>query len=90
MKVRELLTNKGKWCQGHDALDKHGIFMPPCNRKAIQWCVGGAIQKCYSSDIRQKIYMRIQSKVGGNISKWNDDPERTFADVKKLIEELNI
>ena len=91
MKIRNLLTDESKWCKGVDAQDCNGDEIRYDDPKAHSFCLVGALEVCYRDEgniiyaIKDKIRLRI-----GDITRWNDAPERTFEDVRKLIEELNI
>lgn len=93
MKIRELLTDKSKWTKGYDAQDISGERTSPMSEEAVCWCLAGALHRCYLPEQRQE----IQDKIGLNISilfasivGWNDMPDRTFEEVKALVEELDI
>lgn len=95
MKVRELLTDENKWCKESLAFDKNECALDPRDEEAVSFCLDGAVIKCYSSNdkwqILGKILKHIHKKKNKiHIHEWNDAPERTFADVKQLVEELDI
>lgn len=82
MKVKDLLTDESKWYH-------------PGDREAGDLnCIATAIYSAYGSTSSDAILKRVAAKVGGktakDIQRWNDAPERTFADVRQLIEELDI
>lgn len=77
MKIRDLLTDPSKWCQGAMARDINGFGCLSDDPVAAKWCLAGAANKvgvCLSLDIIT----------------WNDAPGRTFAEVRELIEKLDI
>ncbi len=89
MKVKELLDSPEKWTQRANARDSHNLPVNPECDHAACWCLIGAIIRCYplgSSDVVR----RVDRNVGCYVNNWNDAPERTFDDVKQLVEELNI
>ena len=92
MKVGKLLSDKSKWCKKKLAATKDGESCLIFDEFATQWCLEGAIIKCYVMDFetQRKINERIRNKIGNDIPNWNDAPERTFEDVKKLVKKLNI
>lgn len=47
MKVKDLLANKDRWCQGADAYDDSDEIVDPTSGRACRWCLSGAIQRCY-------------------------------------------
>lgn len=97
MKIRELLSDESKWTKGSYARHINGNSIGPRQDNACSWCLLGSIYKCYgfrSEFFRSKFFkvfenLRIKLK-GNDITAWNDAPERTFEDVKKLVEELDI
>lgn len=44
-KVRELLSDPDRWCQGLRARNKDGLPVEPDGRTAVSWCLSGAIQR---------------------------------------------
>jgi hypothetical protein len=90
MKVRELLSDESKWTKGYVARDIQGY--PVLNfrdGRACSWCLVGAIRYCYS--MYDPIWIKVKVKLGCSvISEWNDTPGRTFAEVKALVEELDL
>lgn len=92
MKVRELFTDESKWTQGHAARNEKGERVWYKSPEACCWCLVGAINKCYVPAIRPEIFEKISDYINSRagISVWNDAPERTFAEVKALVEKLDI
>lgn len=93
MKVKELLSDESKWTQRTYAKDANGEGVMWCVPEAVCWCLHGAIAKCYRGDFDryERILGDFRRKVGlGDLWGWNDAPERTFAEVKALVEELDI
>ena len=98
MKIRELLSDESKWTKGADARDCDGTPAHPYSEKAVCWSLVGAIQKCYGPILPlNKIYNKIllslglEHLVGGgstNVNRWCF--ARTFAEVKELVERLDI
>jgi hypothetical protein len=92
MKVQEFYSDESKWVKGTAftyGYDKHGTPLGDYGiHKAVKCCLSGAIMICYpgrEEEIKRKVLKKIK-----NIPNWNDDPKRTFEDVKKLITELDI
>lgn len=92
MKVKELLSDETKWIKGDYARDKSGKTAFPNSLDAACWCLHGAIIHCYYQSIKYSSVERLVRKELqlASIHKWNDDPKRTFQDVRKLVEKLNI
>lgn len=94
MKIKELFSNESKWCQRCYARDKNGLRAYPRSNKAVCWCLLGAIKKCYLENDFNTIKIMIKTKIkissNDSVALWNDDPKRTFKEVKQLVEELDI
>jgi len=85
MKVRDLLTDESKWC-------KH-VFNGPNGSH----CLVGAILVCYDHIAEKRLviqhifrYLGLSAIAGtsSSITVWNDNA--TFAEVRALVEELDI
>ena len=93
MKIKEFLTEE-KWTKYAFFRDKYN-WITDQRDWADKCCLVGAIMLCYprTSDV---IIKRVQEKVwerdGKSLSviRWNDQPDRTFSEVKALVEELDI
>ena len=85
MKIKDLLTDESKWLQG-----SHRDGTPCCLERAVEVCYGD--NKTLEQDIKSRIdkYLGGDGSVNMRIIYWNDAPERTFADIRRLIEELDI
>ena len=92
MKIKELFSDSSKWTKGACAKTKHYTACLPTNPSAVCWCLAGALRKCYgeSGESMSKIRLRILRSLGADYIVWNDDPTRTFEEVKALVEELDI
>ncbi len=99
MKVKELLTDESKWAKGEWAKDARGCCCSYTSERAVCFCLGGAIARCYGIKLGQQIFadQEIYKRVATflhlgilTISQWNDDKTRTFDDIKKVVEELDI
>ena len=95
MKVRDLLTDETRWTKGvsaRNALGQGGVCYD--DPSATSWCLAGAIHKCYGIDgwdpIAKRVYALIQPLPKGGMGEWNDDPARSFSEVRALVEELDI
>lgn len=96
-KVRELLT-ESRWCKGFAAVNKHGDQVTLYARNAVRRCLIGWIEYCYELKEAKEIQVRVKNrlfgtgkrKLGQCLSVWNDSPQRKFAEVKALVEELDI
>ncbi len=101
MKVRDLLTDESKWVRGIYALDERGNGLKSTDPRAVCWCLLGAINKCYGHDlvaqdmVQHLVLERIQPGISDpsgrtSISGFNDSRNTTFAEIRKLVEELDI
>jgi len=93
MKIRDLIT-EDKWTKNAFARDAQGKGTGIIDPKACKFCLSGWIMKVYEvqspleSPVYEKCCSKLKLEVG--LSIWNDTPERTFAEVKQLVEELDI
>lgn len=91
MKIKELLTDASKWTQGTFARDKKGNIVSVNDNSAVSWCLGGAMHKCYPDDVDYyKIKNLVSNCIVTSIPDWNDDLNRTFANVRDLVQKLDI
>jgi len=97
MKVRDLLSSPEKWTQGVIARDATGFGCDATDDDAVCWCLTGALVKCYGPmkafSMVGLFYPRIPANGGSHsddIGIWNDAPERTYPEVKALVDELDI
>ena len=96
MKAWELLDSPEKWCKGTFAKNSSGDHVEIYGEAACQWCVSGAIHKCYEdqpftiSVMLKKLQDRAGVRVGAFPGPWNDAPERTWEEVHSLLKELDI
>lgn len=93
MKVKELYSDPNRWAQGTEAKNEKGEPTYIFAEEAVAWCLAGAIDKCYypNQKGRSLVYQKIATRdLGRAIVSWNDDPKRTFEEVKALVEELDI
>lgn len=85
--ARELLSDEKRWTKGNMARDAAGADVNPRGKKAVCWCVVGAVMKSplgrlYQGDAIDRIY-RV---VGGSIGGFNDAPTTTHADVLRVLD----
>lgn len=95
MKAWELLSDPAKWCKNNSAQDADGNYCYSDEDSACQWCMLGAINRCYP-ELEQNIicYQKVVNRLGLthwlSIGDWNDAPERTHAEVLAVLKELDI
>ncbi len=93
MKVRELLSSPDKWVKTKWAADLLKRPVDPCSPDAVCFCLLGAIDFCYreGTDVKDEVRNKIRKYIGrASIMLWNDAPERTFEEVKSLVNQLDI
>lgn len=93
MKIKNLLTKKN-WIKFDLAQNKDGGSVDADSSEACKFCLSGAIERVYSDEKDySRVYIQVMNYIGMdyfNISDWNDQKERKFSDVKKLVDKLNI
>ncbi len=89
MKIRELLIDETRWIQNIYAINNDGKSCYVTSKDACKWCLDGALRRCYLLPQAKEIHKKLWDRIGNYVI-WNDSPERTFAEVKALIEELDI
>lgn len=94
MKVKDLLTGPDKWTKGNFACDLDGHRANILTPAAHRFCLIGAVYQCYGLKeaplVRERIMDRLGKQTAGGVVGWNDDEARTFDDVRRLVEELDI
>lgn len=95
-KVREYLTER-RWTKG--AMFRNYVDQPVTEQTG-KCCLTGALIVCYPNiEERYDIFSKIEAELPvadnrprgyGPIPWWNDQPERKFADVKALVEKLDV
>lgn len=93
--VEQLLSSPEKWIQQSFARLANGFLATTDDPDAVQFCLVGAMRHCYPNyyQFDTPAWSRLRAAFGNGISDvltWNDAPERTFADVQALIQELNL
>ncbi len=80
--VLEKLTPPGKWTKGYYAKNTLGEFVSPTDKSATCWCIDGAIRAVLGPRFTWLPASEAIAKViGEQVSTWQDDKERTHADV---------
>lgn len=99
MKAHELLATPEKWTQRATARDLNGFDLSSevaLSKKAVAWCSMGAILACYEdsniagNNTAADKYALLRDRVGNDVLKWNDAPQRTHAEVVAVLRELDI
>lgn len=90
MKAHELLSDESKWCKGCHCRDVHGNRVQGGSATAYAYSLSGVLLETYrerAGGPMQKVFNRIGRHL---LRKWNDAPERTFAEVKAVLVELDL
>jgi hypothetical protein len=100
MRMRKLLANEDNWTKEMYARDSFGVPIFVNNAKATQFCLMGALfLSNHMLNIKCSKAMRMKTKdeviqylaaIGhlpfGDLVRWNDDEERTHAQVLSLLD----
>lgn len=95
-RVRELLSEPGRWTQGAKARTATGAECLALNPSAACWCLLGAMVKCApgrTDEVRADLTRALYSKVYwslpyGFFTEWHDNPKTTHADVLALLDRV--
>ena len=90
MKAWQLLKTKKQWCQEANAKTAMGSYVSAHSKFAAQWCLLGALAKCYGEEGYLKPFKKCSPHMAGNPVIWNDSPTRKFSEVKALLKKLDI
>jgi hypothetical protein len=101
MKAKDLLSDPSRWTQRASARDRLGNSCSSLSPRAVKFCIIGAMARAYlpgDGDI-EKAERRIREamvELGWEcgeimaLGTWNDDPSRTFDDVKRVLEKADV
>lgn len=82
-----LLRSSKRWTQGDWAEDAKGHSVGSRSRKAVKFCLEGAMEHCRikveTGPICEAIFTGIPE--GMSIHRWNDWPDRKHSEVLKLL-----
>ena len=91
MKIKELLSDPTKWTQRVLARNEDRLEVVSDSNDAICWCLMGAFIKCYpDKDISSDEWQKLSIACDRQVTIWNDDVERTFDEIKELVERLDL
>ena len=88
MKIKDFLK-ESNWTQGQYAKDVHGNGCAVADAKADRFCLIGAAKMCYPVGM-DAIRCLLDKELGDIAVSWNDEPGRTFVEVRALVEKLDI
>jgi hypothetical protein len=100
--IDDLLSTEDRWTKGSNAFDKYGHSVLADSSTAVCWCLRGAILHVHLKYVHDDpwldwdgaLYNAVARAIGDtsyierSIVHWNDDPERTFAEVKAMLARL--
>ena len=88
-KADELLSDETKWTIGAMGRTKDKVPVSVRSKNVVSFCLLGSIYKVYSNtdNIAASTAITIFNMANQtiSISKWNDEPERTFPEVKEAL-----
>jgi hypothetical protein len=100
MKAKDILTDQSCWTQGAMARNRRGDLTGAEYVSAVSWCLMGALIRAYgrvkgldrAMDVRRAIRGICKSFYAtyGSIESWNDEPGRTFDEVRQVIEKADV
>jgi hypothetical protein len=94
LKPSALLSKPGAWCQKAEALDRHHNTVDGNSPHACQWCLLGALARCFPGDDDKYDIARaeVRNAIPPHdwISTWNDTPGRTQAEVVALLQSVGL
>lgn len=99
MLVKELISDKSKWCQGFVARDGNEYPVPAQSHFACKWCLTGGITVCYSTNDRYQVKSAIERAIEklfpsrfaagqGYIPAFNDGA--TWEEIHAVLEEAGV
>lgn len=78
------------WTKGFLALDVEGREVSPIDPRASSFCLAGAVAYAKAGTPRDVSLARLVSgELSSGWMRWNDDPDRTYAEVLALARRVN-
>lgn len=96
MKIKDLFKDKSNWTKCANARTKEGKAVCVTSPHAASWCLLGACFKVYGSSLeatdkfRHQVNYYLKRERTAGVTNWNDAPERTFEEIYKLVNDLDI
>jgi hypothetical protein len=95
MKAKDLLTSASKWTKDCWAVDRRGSPCMPASEDAVRWCLAGAIMRAYPDratrdSASRAVWKAIGDRSWYSIKQWNDHPTRTFAEVRRILDIVDV
>lgn len=88
-KAADLIEPPGAWIQNSFARDVHGDPATPSGQHATCWCAVGAIRRLVPWGGEWLQAVNYLNKVVGTSSLFNDDPDRTQAEVVAALRQAS-
>lgn len=97
LKLQRKLNHQYRWTQGSEARNADGTPVWAYDRTACCWCLIGAANAVTATfGENRQLLVALQSRAYTRpdewgevfempLDEWNDDPERTFREVRELI-----
>lgn len=87
MKPSDLLKDESCWTQVCMGRDSTGRETPCRGENAVSWCIFGLVMRAYSGDSEgaDEAWEKIKRHVGSDPITWNDDPSRTWTEVRDAL-----
>lgn len=96
MKAYEILSRPDRWTQRVAARDADGDHVLVTSEFACKFCILGALARKHGVPLASynEFYLKdrdtVSIAIGGDVGSWNDDPNRTFSEVHRLLKKLDI
>jgi hypothetical protein len=90
--VQELLADPERWTKNAVARNQYGAAIPHTHDPdACKWCLYGALLRVYGSGNYWPFEDKLLKTLGREtVAPWNDDPERTHAQVLEAVTKAGI
>ena len=89
-KMQNLLKTRSQWTKGVDARDKWGREINCQHKRAIRFCLAGAVEVYYPNSVsivNAKINNAIRQLFGKySLVSFNDAPDTNFKKIREVIE----
>jgi hypothetical protein len=90
MKAKDLLSDSSRWTRGASARDGRGKQCGIYSPDAVRYCILGALLAAYDGWQLAAAVDAVREAIGDNgqlsIEAWNDNYDRTFDEVRRVIE----
>ena len=88
--VASLFRYPKRWCKGAFAKNKEKMAVDVFDTDACAWCLSGAVMKVYP-DNPDRILKKLSKLINSNyLIHWNDNPSRTFEEIRAFVVKAGI